>query len=244
MVGDWDRRSQEHPGARTVMVTDASNVELDRINALAQERRAQAGELGADRVELPDRPYGLAAGDQVIFTAPSSSRAQQRVENGTLGDGHEHAGEAEIDVQTRGATSARSGRHRRVQATCASHTPSTCTRPRAYRRSRVRADGRLADRPRARLRRAHAAHGADRHLRLPRGSRRAGHGRGRDRTPRRAMAESHAQQPSIATPPAERDPTHGVDAVRGDRTGGTERAGARCRRYLPTPRRHRADKGA
>jgi conjugative relaxase-like TrwC/TraI family protein len=85
MVSDWAAARRESPGERTVMLTDASNVELDRINALAQEQRAQAGELGADRVELPDRGYGLAAGDQMIFTAALYPPGQQRVENGTLG---------------------------------------------------------------------------------------------------------------------------------------------------------------
>ena len=66
MVGDWDRARQESPQERAVMLSDASNVELDRINALAQERRAQAGELGARQIALPDRPYGLAAGDRPV----------------------------------------------------------------------------------------------------------------------------------------------------------------------------------
>ncbi len=42
------------------MITDASNAERDQINAMAQERRAAAGELGSHRVELPGKPYGLA----------------------------------------------------------------------------------------------------------------------------------------------------------------------------------------
>jgi len=62
MVDAWDRARADNPGERLLMLTDASNVELDRINALAQERRADAGELGARSAELPDRPYGLSAG--------------------------------------------------------------------------------------------------------------------------------------------------------------------------------------
>ncbi len=34
------------------MLTDASNRELDEINALAQRRRAERGELGSQPVEL------------------------------------------------------------------------------------------------------------------------------------------------------------------------------------------------
>jgi conjugative relaxase-like TrwC/TraI family protein len=103
MVGDWDRARQESPGERTVMLTDASNVELDHINALAQERRAQAGELGAQQVALPDRPYGLAAGDRVIFTAALYRPGKERVENGTLGSVLETGKDDQLTIQTREA---------------------------------------------------------------------------------------------------------------------------------------------
>jgi ATP-dependent exoDNAse (exonuclease V) alpha subunit len=85
MVADWAQARENNPGERTVMLTDASNQELEQINALAQEHRAQAGELGEERVELPDRPYGLATGDEVIFTAALNQPGEPRVENGTLG---------------------------------------------------------------------------------------------------------------------------------------------------------------
>ncbi len=67
------------------MLTDASNHELDRLNAQAQEQRAAAGELGQRRAQLPDRPYGLAAGDEVLFTGQHRSPGEERVENGTRG---------------------------------------------------------------------------------------------------------------------------------------------------------------
>jgi conjugative relaxase-like TrwC/TraI family protein len=103
MVSDWDSARREHPEQRAVMLTDASNVELERINALAQERRAEAGELGAHAVELPDRPYGLAAGDQVIFTTALYQPGQPRVENGTLGTVTETADESRLSIATAGA---------------------------------------------------------------------------------------------------------------------------------------------
>jgi conjugative relaxase-like TrwC/TraI family protein len=103
MVEAWDRARQERPDERLVMLTDASNAELNRINALAQERRAQAGELGARSVELPDRPYGLAAGDEVIFTAALYQPSQPRVENGTLGSVVEVSGDDRVSIQTKGA---------------------------------------------------------------------------------------------------------------------------------------------
>jgi ATP-dependent exoDNAse (exonuclease V) alpha subunit len=102
MVDDWDRTRREHPDERIVMLSDASNAELERVNALAQDRRARAGELGAHVVELPDRPYGLAAGDEVIFTAALRRPGRPRVENGTLGTVVETAGADRVSIQTTG----------------------------------------------------------------------------------------------------------------------------------------------
>jgi conjugative relaxase-like TrwC/TraI family protein len=85
MVENWDKTRRDLPGAQAVMITDASNKERDQINALAQERRAQAGELGSHRVDLPEKPYGLAAGDEVMFTGQYRIPGAQRVENGITG---------------------------------------------------------------------------------------------------------------------------------------------------------------
>jgi conjugative relaxase-like TrwC/TraI family protein len=85
MVDDWARVREEQPGGRVVMLTDASNDELDRLNAAAQERRVAAGELGHRRARLPDRPYDLRAGDDVILTGQLRSPGEERVENGTRG---------------------------------------------------------------------------------------------------------------------------------------------------------------
>jgi conjugative relaxase-like TrwC/TraI family protein len=83
MVEEWDRSRHEGTGS-TVMITDASNRERDQINAMAQERRLRAGELGSREAPLPGKPYGLRAGDEVILSAqlPQPGR---RVENGTRG---------------------------------------------------------------------------------------------------------------------------------------------------------------
>ena len=103
MVDDWDRARKEHPERRTVMLTDASNVELDRIDARAQELRARAGELGAHEVKLRERSYGLAAGDQVIFTAALYPPRQERVENGTLGTVLDASAESQLMIRTLGS---------------------------------------------------------------------------------------------------------------------------------------------
>ena len=85
MVNDWAATKAAHPDDRVVMLTDASNHELDQLNKQAQQRRLDAGELGAQTVELPGRPYGLRFGDEVIFTAQHRVPREARVENGTRG---------------------------------------------------------------------------------------------------------------------------------------------------------------
>jgi ATP-dependent exoDNAse (exonuclease V) alpha subunit len=103
MVSDWHRTRQERPEERSVMLTDASNAELDRVNAHAQELRARAGELGAQEIGLADRPHGLAAGDQVIFTAALYPPGQERVENGTLGTVVDVEGDSRLTLRTIGS---------------------------------------------------------------------------------------------------------------------------------------------
>jgi ATP-dependent exoDNAse (exonuclease V) alpha subunit len=83
MVADWARAREANPAGRTVMLTDASNDELDRLNALAQQRRVAAGELGHRRARLPDRPYDRAAGDEIVLTGQLRPPGEPRVENGT-----------------------------------------------------------------------------------------------------------------------------------------------------------------
>jgi conjugative relaxase-like TrwC/TraI family protein len=85
MIDQWDKSRHNVPDGQAVMITDASNKERDQLNAMAQERREQAGELGAHRVELPGKPYRLASGDQVIFTGQYYIPGEKRVENGIIG---------------------------------------------------------------------------------------------------------------------------------------------------------------
>jgi ATP-dependent exoDNAse (exonuclease V) alpha subunit len=106
MVEAWNKDRETHPGDRTVMLSDYSNAELDKINLMAQEQRDEANELGADRVPIPDGPYSLAGGDQVIFTKAMFVPGEQRVENGTRGQVvHTNSEENTLTVQTEGARS-------------------------------------------------------------------------------------------------------------------------------------------
>ena len=103
MVGDWNEQRLENPQRRTVMLTDASNEELDKLNKHAQEYRDREGELGNDRADLPDAPYQLATGDQIIFTKPHYQPGKDRVENGTLGTIKDIQDESKLKIDTHGA---------------------------------------------------------------------------------------------------------------------------------------------
>jgi conjugative relaxase-like TrwC/TraI family protein len=148
MVHAWDHARRERPEQRTVMLTDASNVELDRINTLAQERRAQAGELGAHQVELPGRPYGLAPGDEIIFTSAHYQPGQERVENGTLGHDPRHRhGQPGDDSNPRAQPARGQRQHQRVQRHAPRLRPACLQGAGPHRGSGVRAHRWLADGP-------------------------------------------------------------------------------------------------
>lgn len=132
-----------------MILTDASNVELDRINALAQGHRANANELGSDRVALPDRAYGLASGDEVIFTKALFVPGESRVENGTLGLVLDTNGEeSKLTVQTQGAhereASVNTSEFKDMRLAYAQHVYKAQGPDRA---PRFCVDRRLADRP-------------------------------------------------------------------------------------------------
>ena len=212
MVADWDTAREEHPEQRTVMLSDASNVELDRINALAQERRAQAGELGADRAQLPDRPYSLAAGDEVIFTAAFYPPGERRVENGTLAEVTSVDGRSEIAVQTRGAHDQEVhvdiAEFADMRLAYAQHVYKAqgATVDRGF----VLTGGWQADRERAYVALSRARERTDIYVsREDLGEQ--GMDTGAIERLGEAISESHAKQASIATPLAERQPTHSIE---------------------------------
>ncbi|MHB1539262.1 MAG: MobF family relaxase [Solirubrobacteraceae bacterium] len=102
MVAAWDQDRREVGQEQAVMLTDASNAELDQINLLAQQARDRNGELGEHRVPLKDRPYALAVGDRVIFTASLPQDGQHRVENGTTATTTDATEHGTLMLQTSG----------------------------------------------------------------------------------------------------------------------------------------------
>jgi len=85
-VQAWAQLTDEVGIRQVALIADASNKEIDRLNARAQHLRAQRGELGPDELPLSTVHYGLRQGDHVAFIAQHRPPGQPRVENGTRGE--------------------------------------------------------------------------------------------------------------------------------------------------------------
>ncbi len=85
-VKRWAELTETRNVRDVALIADASNIEIDRLNARAQHLRTERGELGADEVPLPNQHYGLRKGDLVAFTAQHRPPGQPRVENGARGE--------------------------------------------------------------------------------------------------------------------------------------------------------------
>jgi len=86
-VQAWARLAREHPNIRDVaLIADASNQEIDRLNARAQHLRLQHGELGPHETPLPHVHYGIRQGDLIAFTRQHRPPRAPRIENGTRGE--------------------------------------------------------------------------------------------------------------------------------------------------------------
>jgi ATP-dependent exoDNAse (exonuclease V) alpha subunit len=84
-VQRWHTLTQQHGLRQVALIADASNMEIDRLNARAQHLRAQSGELGHREIPLQEVHYGLREGDLVAFIDQHRPPGQPRVENGTRG---------------------------------------------------------------------------------------------------------------------------------------------------------------
>jgi ATP-dependent exoDNAse (exonuclease V) alpha subunit len=85
-VGDWVRLTEKVPIEQVALISDASNVEVDRLNARAQHHRTERGELGELEVEVPGTHYGIRAGDRVAMIDQHRQPGAERVENGARGE--------------------------------------------------------------------------------------------------------------------------------------------------------------
>ncbi len=84
-VQRWAALTERRDIRQVALIADASNQEIDRLNARAQHLRVQRGELGARVIPLPHQHYGLREGDLISFTAQHGPSGQARVENGSRG---------------------------------------------------------------------------------------------------------------------------------------------------------------
>jgi conjugative relaxase-like TrwC/TraI family protein len=84
-VQTWATLTQGRDIREVALIADASNQEIDRLNARAQHLRAERGELGPHETPLPGVHYGLREGDLIACSARHRPRGRPRVENGTRG---------------------------------------------------------------------------------------------------------------------------------------------------------------
>ena len=55
-VKRWAQLTETRDPRQVALIADASNLEIDRLNARAQHLRAERGELGDAEIPLPNRP--------------------------------------------------------------------------------------------------------------------------------------------------------------------------------------------
>jgi ATP-dependent exoDNAse (exonuclease V) alpha subunit len=106
-VQTWATITEGSDIREVALIADASNKEIDRLNARAQHLRAQRGELGHHEIPLPSVHYGLREGDLIVFTTQHRPPGQPRVENGTRGQ--------VTNIHERGVTLTLDGSQRKVQ---------------------------------------------------------------------------------------------------------------------------------
>jgi conjugative relaxase-like TrwC/TraI family protein len=85
-VSHWARITEKLPVEQVALISDASNLEIDRLNARAQHHRAKRGELGDIEIQVPGTHYGLRAGDRIAMIAQHHQPGEQRIENGARGE--------------------------------------------------------------------------------------------------------------------------------------------------------------
>jgi conjugative relaxase-like TrwC/TraI family protein len=91
IVAEWDRWRRDYQPDQAGLIVHGPNCDVDVVNELAQLRRVDAGELGAETIPAVDRSYSLRAGDVVAirnaayqFEPDATGRRARRVENGQV----------------------------------------------------------------------------------------------------------------------------------------------------------------
>jgi conjugative relaxase-like TrwC/TraI family protein len=84
-VSWWAQLSKDSPVQEVALISDASNVEIDRLNARAQHHRIERGELGTVEAQIPGVHYGVRSNDRVTLIDQLRQLGFERVENGSQG---------------------------------------------------------------------------------------------------------------------------------------------------------------
>jgi conjugative relaxase-like TrwC/TraI family protein len=98
-ASDWASLTRELPIEQVALISDASNLEIARLNARAQHYRAERGELGDIEVHVPGVHYGVRAGDRIAMIDKHHERGAQRVENGAKGEVLDITDEGDVLIQ-------------------------------------------------------------------------------------------------------------------------------------------------
>jgi conjugative relaxase-like TrwC/TraI family protein len=85
-VEGWAQLTETVPIREVALISDASNLEIDRLNARAQHYRAERGELGDIEAPVPGVHYGIRAGDRVAMIDQHRQPGAERIENGAHGE--------------------------------------------------------------------------------------------------------------------------------------------------------------
>ncbi len=83
---NWATLTETHDPSEVALISDASNQEINRLNARAQHFRCQRGELGELEVPVPDVHYGIRQGDRVALIDQHHEPGIERIENGSRGE--------------------------------------------------------------------------------------------------------------------------------------------------------------
>lgn len=209
-VQGWAMLTEKLPISEVALISDASNQEINRMNARAQHYRAERGELGHDETPIPGVHYAIRQGDRVALVKPHHKPGQPRVENGSHGEVLDiaHDGAAVIKFDRTGEQRILSGQDlAAVRLGYAQHIyrMQGATVDRAI----VVTGGWQASQEPAYVEASRARHGADWYInRQELGA----HGHDQNRIDRFAanLTRSSRQQPSLAHPIA-RDHDHGLD---------------------------------
>jgi hypothetical protein len=83
---NWAALTETLDPSEIALISDASNKEINRLNARAQHFRAERGELGDLEVQVPGVHYGVRQGDRVAMIAQHHEPGVERIENGSRGE--------------------------------------------------------------------------------------------------------------------------------------------------------------